>query len=224
METKITDNYFEYSTVKYFRGVAEDCVIGSYGKKRDPIGARAHLDVQTSVKDDYLASRVKYITTVDIDWSQTTKADVEVNGQLQCFGLNTSAAVGMSYENAKNGKLKLTKFGIDEAHLTGMLNNDAVNARNYLADEGSDGRIVSEIWVVVDGKLGEHFSAYGSLSGSVKANGNGLEFSATGGSNGQQTITLSKGTTFAYLMYKVKDWSNSKTHIEDMEPDYKGMG
>ena len=224
MGTNITDNYFEYSTLKYFRGLAENQAMGSYGEKKDPIGPEAHLDVQSQIKTEYLAPRVKYVTTVDIDWTKTTKAAVEVNGLLKYFGLNLSGTTSASYEKAKTDKLKLAKFVINEGDLQAVLNNNAIPARNYLADEGSDGRVVSTIWVIVSAQLGEHFSTYGSTSGSIKANGSSLDFTVTGGSQGSQKITISKESTFAYGMHKVKNWSNSKTHIDDMEADFKGMG
>jgi NAD(P)-dependent dehydrogenase (short-subunit alcohol dehydrogenase family) len=102
------------------------------------------------------------------------------------------------------------------------LNKDADGARKFLAEEGHDGRIVSEVWVV-DAELGEHFAAYGATSASVQAFGSSLDVTVTGGKYGSQTITLSPGTTFAYKLHKVKDWNKDKTQIEDMEADYKGM-
>lgn len=223
METKITKNHFEFGTVKYFRGKAENVEIGSYGQKKDPIGPQAHLEVQNRVKSDYLDSRIRYITTTDVDWNQTTKADVEVNGVLKFFGLDGKAAVNGSYEKAKNADLKLTKFAIDEGPLRTMLNQDADGARNYLAGEGADGRIVSEVWVAVEAELSEHFSTSASISAAANGVGSGLEVTASGGKHGSQTVTLSKGTTFAYLLHKVKDWNNGKTQIENLEADYKGM-
>ena len=223
METKITKNYFEFGSVKYFRGKAENVEIGAFGEKKDPIGAEAHLEVQNKVKSDYLDKRVRFITTTTVDWDKATKADVEVNGTLKFFSLNGKAAVNGSYEKAKSANLKLTKFAIDEGPLKTMLNQDADAARNFLADEGNDGRITSEVWVAMDAQMSEHFSTSGSISVSVSGSGSGLDVTASGGTKGSQTITLSKGTTFAYLLHKVKDWNKGKTVIEDLEADYKGM-
>jgi hypothetical protein len=197
--------------------------MGSYGDKEDPVGPTSHLEVFSTVKPEYLDNRVDYVTTTNIDWNQTTKADVEINGPLKFFGLNGKAALSASYEKAKNDNLKLTKIAITVGELQGMLNTDAVNARNYLADEGSDGRIVGELWFVVDGKLAEHYSTYAQGSASFKVAGDSLDFTVTGGSNGSQTVTLAKGTTFAYLMYKVKNWSDHKTHVDKLEADYQGI-
>jgi len=132
-------------------------------------------------------------------------------------------AVSGSYEHAKSAKLELVKFGINEGPLTTMLNRDADGARQSLADEGADGRIVSEIWVLMKGELAEHFATSGTLNASVGAAGGELELTAKGGKYGSQTVVIAPGTTFAYLLYKVKKWNKDKTQIEDMEDDSKGM-
>jgi hypothetical protein len=49
------------------------------------------------------------------------------------------------------------------------------------------------------------------------------DITASGGTEGTQTITISKGTTFAYLLFKVKDWNSGKTQILDLEDDSVGL-
>ena len=224
MATKITENYFEFGNQKYFRGNAHLVQIGTYGEKKDPIGARAYLDPQSKVQTEHLESHVQTGTVATVDWGQTTKAAVEVNGLLKFFGLNGKIDTNGTYEKVKNAHLKLANFFILEGPLTSMLNTNADGARHYLADEGNDGRIVSEVWVVLEAELAEHFGAYASSSLSAEAKGAELEITVTGGKYGSQTITLSQGMAFAYKLYKVKNWINNRTDIEDMEADYKGMG
>ena len=220
MGTKITDHYFEYNEKNYFRGGAEDVVIGSYGKKRDPIGPNSHLEVQTEVKSDYLVTRVEYVMTIPVDWSAAANANLALSIGLDFLGLDGSLAGAANIGAAAKQSLQLCKFLVEKAKLEVMLNNDAVNARNFLADNG-DGRICSAVWVGVDDQLGEHFSSYG-LNGSFSVNGNSdLTFTATGGKSGAQSISLSaKGHTFAYLLEKVTNWSDSKTHVDEMKEDY----
>jgi hypothetical protein len=224
METKVTEHYFQYETNKYFRGNAHSLRMGSFGEKKDPIGAKAYLDVQGTIKPEYLASRVKYNTTTKIDWSQTNKAEVEAEGAFKFFGLNINTAVNGTFDKAKNAKLEMISFTIDEGPLQKMLNEDADGARKYLADEGNDGRVVSEVWVVTDGELSEHFSTSGSVSVSANAVGNSLDVTAKGGKHGSQSIRLEEGVVFAYKLHKVKDWNRDKTRIENLEADWKGIG
>jgi hypothetical protein len=223
METKITDHYFQFNGGKYFRENSHNVKIGSYGGKKDPIGSRAYIDVQNDVAVDNLAKRVQYNTTAAIDWNQASKGDVEAEGFVKFFSLDGKVAVSGSYEKAKSARLKLVNFAINEGPLKMMLNQDANGARKFLAEEGNDGRIVSEVWVLVDGELAEHFSSAASISVSADAAVKGLEVTANGGNKGSQTIRLEKGTTFAYKLHKVKDWNKGKTVIEDMEADWMGM-
>jgi hypothetical protein len=223
METKITEHFFEYGGAKYFRENAHNVDLGSYGEKKDPVGARAYLDVQSNVKSEHLASRVKYNTTAVVNWNKTTKGEVQVNGSLKYFGIGAKTAVSGSFEKVKSANLKLVNFAIHEGPLKTMLNKDAVGARNFLAEEGNDGRIVSEAWYLMEGELAEHFETSASISASVDASAKSLTVTASGGKLGSQTITIAGGATFAYKLHKVKDWNKGKTQIEGMEADWKGM-
>lgn len=223
METNITTHAFKFAGVKYFRGKAENVQIGSYGEKKDPIGAKAHLDIQNQVNRKHLKGKVRYITTANINWSKEKRGEVEVNGSLQYFTLNGKASINASYNGVKKANLKLAKLAIDEGPLTRMLNNSANGARNYLSKEGKDGRIVSEVWILMEGELSEQFESAASITVEASDVDKSLDVTASGGIKGKSTITLSKGTTFAYLMHKVKDWNKGKTRIEDLEADYKGM-
>lgn len=223
MATKIAEHYFEYGTLKYFRGNAHLVEIGSYGEKKDPIGPQAYLDPQAKVKSEHLESRVKCGVPVKIDWNEVSKAGLEAQADLKFFGLGKKGAVSFNHQKAKDAKLELVNLVINELPLEAMLNHDADGARNYLAEEGNDGRIVSEVWIVVDAELGQHFAAYGESSASVQAFGSSLEVTVTGGKHGAQTVTPSAGSTFAYKFHKVKKWNKGKTEIEGMEADYHGM-
>jgi hypothetical protein len=220
MSTKITDHFFEYGSQKYFRGNAHLVEMATYGEKKDPVGNEAYLDPQNKVSRDHVASRVTQGLTVAIDWSQTTQAEVEVNGTLKVFGVGVSTAVSYSYSKVKSAKVKLYNLYINEGPLKTMLNTDANGARNFLADEGNDGRIVGECWIVMDATLAEHFETSGSIITGVSVGD--LKVTAKGGKSGTQTITLSAGSVFAYKMYKVKSWNSGKTQIENLEADYYG--
>ena len=225
METKVTKHYFEANTMKYFRGNAHRVELGTYGKKHDPIGAKAYLEPTAKVKSEQLADRpIKFGTRATINWNDVSKAELEAEADLKFFGLGKKGAISFDYEKAKSAKLELISLAINSGPLRDMLNHEADGARKALAEEGNDGRIASEVWLVVDAELGEHFAAHGSTSLSVQAFGSNLEITVTGGQHGSQTITYSPGTTFAYMLHKVKDWNKGKTQIEDMEDDYKGLG
>lgn len=222
MGTKIKEHSFEFNSVKYFRDNAHNVEMASFGEKKDPVGVKAQLDVEDTVMAIILDDYVKFNTTATINWNETSKADLETGAVLKFFGIGADTAQSFGYEKGKDGKLELMSFAIDEGPLKDMLNKKAGDARNFLTKEGSDGRIVSEVWIVVEAELSEHFKTYGSSSLAVKALGGSLSITASGGKRGSQTVTLSKGTTFAYRLSKVKKWNSGKTRIEDMEIDNKG--
>jgi hypothetical protein len=224
LATNITDNFFEFGNQKYFRGNAHLVRVGTYGRKKDPVGARAYLDPQNNVRSEHLASRLKTGTVATVDWSRTNKASVEVNGPLKVYGLDGQVDVKGTYEKARSAHLELANFYILEGPLTVMLNKDADGARRFLADEGNDGRFVSECWIVVEAELAAHFAVHAEASLAVRAAGSDLAVTVTGGKHGAQTVNLSPKTTFAYKLHKVKKWNNGKTHIEEMEADYKAGG
>lgn len=216
----ITKHHFEYLNHKYFRGNAHLVEICTYGEKKDPIGDEAYIDPQNIVKREYLVGRVTKGMTASVNWSQTSQADVEVNGTVKVFGVGINAATSYSYSKVKSANVKLFNLYINEGPLQTMLNTDASGARKYMADEGSDARIVSEVWVVMEATLAEHFETSGSIAISVPMAG-GLNVTAKGGTQGTQTITLSAGSVFAFKMHKVKEWNSDKTKILNMEADYK---
>jgi hypothetical protein len=224
MAINVTDNFFEFGNQKYFRGNAHLVRVGTYGEKKDRIGARAYLDPQNNVRSEHLGSRLKTGTVATVDWSRTNKASVEVNGPLKVYGLNGKVDVRGTYEKARSAHLKLANFYILEGPLTVMLNKDADGARRFLADQGNDGRFVSESWIVVEAELAAHFAMHGEASLAVRAAGSDLAVTVTGGKHGAQTVKISPKTTFAYKLHKVKKWNNGKTRVEEMEADYKSIG
>jgi hypothetical protein len=227
-EAKVNKHSFVYNGERYFRDKSEDVQIGSYGEKDDPLGTKASLNVTNQVVRANLKGRVRYVTTAVIDWNRQTKVDVETDGQLKYFTFGAGGTATFSYEKAKSGHLKLVKFVIDEGPLQTMLNNDAPGAKRFLGQEGGDGRIVSAVWLVLEGQLAESFSTAASSGGSVTADvtkAAQLQLTAnhSGSSQGSTTIVLEKGTTFAYLMHKVTKWNKDKTRIEELELDSKGL-
>ena len=136
--------------------------------------------------------------------------------------LGIQGALSFDYSKAKSAKLELINLSIDEIPLIRVL-NDAPVARDFLAKEGSDGRVVSEYWIVVEAALAEAFEASGSAGIAVKAFGNQANLTIGGGKHGSQTVTMSPGTTFAYKLHKVSQWSKGKESVEAVEAAYKGM-
>src|SRR6185369_3961344 len=102
---KLTDSYMELGNFKYFRMNSNLLKPGTFGEKRDPLGAKSWIDPHGDVKVEYLAGRVKGTGVEVIDWSQTNKSDFGVNTILTFFGLNGKVSATGTFETVKNAKL-----------------------------------------------------------------------------------------------------------------------
>ena len=87
-----------------------------------------------------------------------------------------------------------------------------------------------EVFVVMEASLAESLAASGSLTLSGSAGIEGLKISGTqtvaAGKTRTTTVTMSKGTTFAYLLLKI-DWNHAglkKTDIEKLTDDQFSLG
>ncbi|MEU8243562.1 hypothetical protein AB0C07_35365 [Actinoplanes missouriensis] len=227
-DSRVAKHTFVYNGERYFRDKSEDILMCSYGEKEDPLGTKASLNVTDHVERGLLKGRVHYVTTADVEWERHAKVEVEADASLKYFTAQASGTAAFSYERAKAGKLKLAKFVIDEGPLQELLNRDAGKARNFLAREGGDGRIVSTIWVVVEGEIAESFAAAGKSTGAIEAEVLSaaklrLTVKKKGSAGGTTTIVWEPGTTFAYLMHKVGKWNKDKSRVEELVIDAKGL-
>ncbi len=222
-DLKISKSAFAYGGTRYYRGKAENVRLGSYGEKKTPVGQTNYLAVQNHITQANLAKvKVGIAGPFPMEWSKYSKTDVEA-GLSTKYVKAGGATATLSHEAAKSANLKLVKFYLNEGELRKLLNNHADGARNYLADEGNDGRVVSEVWVVMEGTLASQVTTSGSVSGSGTANGLQIDVKASTSSTTTTKITLPPDTTFAYMMHKVKKWEDKKTRVGDLEDDQHGM-
>ncbi|ACQ81610.1 hypothetical protein Bcav_3368 [Beutenbergia cavernae DSM 12333] len=227
METRVGKHVFVYGTQRYFRGNAPAVTLGSWGEKKDPIGAKAYLAAEGRIAPSLLRGHVRRINRARIDWSRQTEADYEAQGEVKYFEYGATAAMTADYGKAKSAQLELLHFVVEASPLKRILNTEADHARKELDKEGNDGRVVDGVWVVVSGQIAESFSAAGTSAGSVVAeivDGLGLTVTSTkgGGRDEDALVTLEPKTVFAYSMQKVRKWKNGL--VEDFEDDFKGMG
>lgn len=224
MSAKINEHFFEYNKLKYFRGNAHLLELGSYGEKKDPIGARAYVDPQGRVRREHLVPRAVSSTPIAIDLSSLKERDLGASGSLPVFGLDLRLAASWRLQRLQQARLRIVSVSLSEGRLKGLLNQDADGARRFLAKEGSDGRIVSEVWIVMEAELATAYASTSRLEFGVGIDG--IDFSAEGGAgnSGSQKVTLAPGSVLAYKLHKVKRWNKDKSAVEELEADYKGLG
>jgi hypothetical protein len=158
-----------------------------------------------------------------IVWSETNRNDFEINGNIRYFGIDGQIHFDGSYDKAKRANLVLARFLIIENQLKKLLNTQATGAKKFLADEGNDARLVTNIWVAMEGTLAEAATNSTSIGIGASKSGTDVEVAFTNSKTGTTRITLAPGTTFAYALHKVKNWTDHKSTVENVEVDYYGM-
>jgi len=216
MSAAVKKNHIKFNGMKYFRGNAHQISLGGVGAKKAPIGGVNRLEQKDQIASRHLDDIIKKGTVIDIDWVSSKSVDFKGKAPVKAFKLGG----GFSNKVKHKGDIKLANFSIRANDLERCLNNKAHIIREYLDEEGRDGRVVSEIFVVMEAELANAWDRSGSANFSAKKSGADIELELNIGSKGKQTIVISEDTTFAYGLQKVKKWK--KGVIKDLESDYYG--
>lgn len=228
MSVKLTKHMLKINGDKYFRGGAHRLKLGTIGRKRDPIGANAYLDderdLDPDIIEDYIDGKVPVL---DIDFGKFSQSQIGGNGAIKVFGLKFQAGANFSYSSAKKAKLKIANFSLSGSELKHLINADRP-AFNYMKNEGSDARVVSEVWVVLEASLASKVKSASKVKvGGKLDDNNKVDISFKSRSGKTTTLTISKGTVFAYKMHKVRDYDKRRKkarRITALVSDSKGMG
>lgn len=220
MKIKISNAAFLYNGKRYFRGNSENIRLGSYGDKKTPLGQTNYLQVQNNITNENLTKRNSHITgPYDIDWGQYSDSDVNAGISFITIAGGTAA---FNRSVAKSANLKLVKVHFNRGPLTTLLNKHANGARKWLAGAGNSGRVVGEVWIVMDATLASEVVNRGSISADAIVKGIKIELNGSSSKTTISSVTIPAGSTFAYLPYKVKKWNKEKTQIEELEDDQHG--
>ncbi|MBI2392106.1 MAG: hypothetical protein HYV09_21115 [Deltaproteobacteria bacterium] len=204
---------------RFFRGKATDIALGSYGEKKTPVGQIPYLAIEKTLSPGVLGKvPIKITGPIAVDWSKVSSSDISAGVSFLKKGGGKGS---LTIDAAKGAKLVLVKFSIAEGDLKDLLNKHATDSRDYLKKEGGDGRVVSEVYVAMEAELASSVTTGGSVSASGTSNGLQIEVAASGSSTTTTKVTLPPDTTFAYLLHKVKKWSNKV--VDDMEDDRAGL-
>lgn len=214
----VHDNHLEYNGQSFFRVGSDRVTLGAYGEKKSPVLKGNYLEVQSALPADKLAGKVKNVTTVAIDFSKSTKTEIEANlNGIKVVNVGTA----VTYEGLKTAKLKLVHLWITPVDITDATNATST-ALSRMKSYGNDGRLANDILVVMEAELADSFTTSSSFEVSVSAT---TGITVTGKHAATSTtdtkVTLSAGTTFAYLLAKPK-WNAAKTKIEKCTDDSWG--
>lgn len=228
-ELHIKDSHIRVNGIDYFRGGAENVVLGSYGEKKMPPLKINYLEVQGLLPLDTL--KVREATTLDIDVAnQTTisrNLNSEVSGMINGVPVTASVDQAARIERWKKGELTLQKLVLDNASICKTLNENQKLAR-ALKDLGRDVRIVQQVFVVVDAQLARGLTMAGSSAIKVELDikDKNIKIKANrklqGGSTETTSLVISKGTVFAYGLVKI-DWASRSTRVKKVTDDQWGL-
>jgi hypothetical protein len=217
IDAKIHDNHFHYNGVNYFRGHAEEVLLGDVGEKETPSTQENYLAVQGNVPRNKLkihaASRID-IHTIDID-SKDIGVSIDVPGK-------GSVAAGSLATMIKDETLSLLKLSVLPKDIVGQANESPANALDPLKQAGNKGRLVHQVFLIVEMKTAVTFNSATTFE--VTGQVGSVTVTAKGGlaGSGGATITVSPGGTFAYLLLKPKWDANLQKnwkYIDDWEDD-----
>ncbi len=210
-DVTVESNHITLFGKKFFRGNSPTVTLGAYGEKKSPLLGQNYLEVQNTMPAPKInAAPVNKATIVEIDFSKSSKTEVEafVKGILP---VNASGQV--TYDKLKTAELKLVYLVIHAGDLERQV-NASPGVLGDLRDYGNDARVCHEILVAMSATTANTFAKSASLT--VTKAGSGLTISTSGEKS--TSVTLSSGTTFAYLLVKA-DWGKGKDSISKFTDD-----
>ncbi len=216
IDAKVLDNHFHLNGVNYFRGHADSVQLGDAGEKKTPATQENYLAVQESVPRTKL--KIERATQIDIHNLAFGGNDISVGLTIPGVGSLGAATVARQLQDQTLALVKLETLPKDIVAAA----NDSPAVITELIRAGNAGRLVHQAFVILEMKTALNFTRATrfDLSGTVKS----WTVTATGGgSSGSRTVvTITPGTTFAYLLLKPKwDASQKKNwkRIDDWEDD-----
>lgn len=225
MTVKISDSKFVFAGKSYFRAGCEDINLVAFGEKKTPLGKAPYLYVAGTVSPANLGKvNVTSGGPYVIEWESFSDKDVNVGIKYLTLA---GGQLGFSRQVAASANLVLIKLSVASNALTTLLNKHAATARQHLKDEGDDARIVSDVWVVMEGALASRVTTGGSLavSAPVGTTGFTLEVGGSSSSTTASRVQIPANSCFAYLLAKVKKWDkvDGQWRVEELEDDSKGL-
>lgn len=195
LDLEIHDNHLHHNGFNYFRGHAEEVLLGDVGEKCTPATQTNYLAVQGNV----VRKQLKIHTASRIDLQGLAVSGASIGGSLAVEGLGSLSA-GAVAGGLASGELSLLKLSVLPKDIVALVHDNPKNALAPLKQAGSRGRIVYMVYVILQAKLA---AVIGGAAGfTLQAEAGGITLNATGGlaGAGGARATLSPGSTFAYAL------------------------
>ena len=219
----VRDNHLLYNGICYFRANSEEVELGSYGEKRTPVFGANYLEIYKNLPFEKL--QVEEAVIVGIDFSHTTEHDFSTKANLEIVGVSGKLSGSQTYSKLRSGELKLVKLSVKRGDMVDAI-NAAPDVRSKLDSLGNDARVAHQIFVVVEAKLAEEMASSTGFGVSATKGDITLELNGNAKSSGHSKVTLSEGSTFAYLLLEPL-WDhpskNKRTKVVNAKDDQWGL-
>ena len=205
---KVTQHTFKYNSVKYWRNQAEDAELGSVGRKTKPATQKNFFRRTRRAPEGLYKVHVSARTTI----SSETASQWDLSGSASNGTVKAGAGTGGS-KNYK-GTITAYKLVIDLGNSKGALRYETNRAQAHLdavKDEGGAARLVSAVWIMVEGEENNGSCYSGDLNVGDATGTLSVDVSAEGCKSNSWTIE--PGSILAYEMVKVDKW-NKKELVE----------
>lgn len=201
---KVKDNKIIVNGVKYRRKSAHDAALGRYGKARG-----MQMDFKENAPGKWLKKNVKLGTVVNL--TSKMKKALNVSAKVKKVG----AKVGIS--SSRKAKLQLKYLGIkSESKIVDAINGSK-KIKQRIKDYGGKARVVTGVWILIDGNESKNSCAGGAVS--VEAGPHGT-YEVRGQGCGKHAYAFSPDTVMAYEISKVK-WKGmgKKKRVVELKMD-----
>jgi hypothetical protein len=198
IDAKVRSNHFQLNGINYFRSHADAVQFGDAGVKKTPGAQEIYLAVQESVPRNTLT--IERATQVDIHKAAFGSHDIGASITIPGVGVLGAGTVARQLEDQTLALVKLESLPRDIVAAA----NDSPAVITALIRAGHKGRLVHQAFVILEMKTALNFTRASrfDVSGTIRS----WVITGTGGfSSGSRTVvTITPGTTFAYLLLKPK--------------------
>ena len=203
-----------FQGVKYWTTNASTVMLGSYGRLRSGIFVRDRLEVhdQVSLKD----LSVREATVVQIDWERSHEATL--NAQLKVPGVPLEGSLDAKLEAFNSGNVKLVKLDVALNPLARALNGQVEHRRAFRRIKRTP-RVVCQIFSILSHEEASKLTSTNDVYLDLPT-GSGVEIGLGVGIDGssQSSVSLSKDTTFAYML-AAPEWSKNEKRVAGFDYD-----
>lgn len=196
IDAEVCDNHFRLNGVSYFRGHADAVQLGDVGEKKALVNQASHLAVRESVAHDKLA--IARASLIDIHAAAFGSSDIGASLVVSGVGVLGASTLARQLADQTLALVKLETTANDIVAAA----NDSPEVIAALIRAGSKGRLVHQVFVVVEMKTALNFTR--AVSFGADGVGTSWAITGTGGDGSRTALTIAAGTTFAYLLLKPK--------------------